>query len=75
MFSSEQIESQVTNLTSETSSYEVHFENTFQAKFDIYDQSFEKQEEYLIEFKEKKPYGIKHVIIKTHLKLSAYSHL
>ena len=47
------IEKEVLTITSENSSYEDRFETKLQAKFDKYDQSFEQQQEELMNFKER----------------------
>ena len=51
MFSSEHIENKVVIITCEHPSSEYHFERKSQANIYLSDQSFEKQEEELIEFK------------------------
>ena len=48
---SENIQNEVCNITSEHPSYEYKFERNFQDKISKYNQSFEKLEEELIEFK------------------------
>ena len=53
MFSSEHIQNKVLTITSEHPSSEDHFERKFQAKIYPSDQSDEKQEEKLIQFKGK----------------------
>ena len=51
-FSSGPIQNEVLTINSEHPSSADHFERKYQAKIYPYDQSFEKQEEELIEFKE-----------------------
>ena len=56
ILSSEHIQNEVFNITSEHPYSEDHFERKFQAKIHPSDQSDEKQEEKLIEFKGKNKY-------------------
>ena len=52
MFSQEHIQNGVITINSEHPSSEYHFERKFQANISPSDQTFEKKEEELIEFKE-----------------------
>ena len=52
MFSSEHLQNEVLTITSEHPYYEYNSERKFQANLSPSDQSFEKQEEELMKFKE-----------------------
>ena len=54
MLSKEHIDNKVLNITSEPPYAEDHFRTIFQANLSPSDQIFERQEEELIDFKEKK---------------------